>query len=114
MRQVDQHIVEIKSVQFSVNSQSNPKEHCYNVVTKKEDETEEKREETEREKKKSEEEKIKNKERGVFAKDLSYLHPPSKKEKERKFFDKLLPKNYFAKNLKKDLERIGATLKKEI
>ena len=40
--------------------------------------------------------------RGVIEKDLSYPHPPSKKEKERKFFDKLLPKNYFVGNLKQD------------
>jgi len=65
-------------------------------VTEKEDETKGKRDETEREKKRSEEEKIKNKERGVLEKDLSYPHPHSKEEKERKFFDKLLPKNYFA------------------
>ena len=51
---------------------------------------------------KSEKEKIKNKERSVLEKDLSYSHPPSKKEKERKFFDKLLPRNYFAGNLKQD------------
>jgi len=50
---------EIQSGQFSVDSQTNPKEHCNNVVTEKEDETEE----LEREKKRSEEEKIKNKER---------------------------------------------------
>ena len=46
--------------------------------------------------------KNKNKERSVLEKDLSYPPPPSKKEKERKFFDKLLPKNYFAGNLKQD------------
>jgi len=102
MRQVDQKIVKIKSGQVSINSQPNPKKHCNNVVIEKEDEIEGKREETEREKKRSEEEKIKNKEKGVLEKDLSYPHPPSKKEKERKFFDKLLPKNYFAGNLKQD------------
>ena len=89
---------EIQSGQFSVDNQTNPKEHCNNVVTEKEDETEE----LERKKKRSEEEKMKNKERSVIEKDLSYRHPYSKKEKERKFFDKLLPKNYFAGNLKQD------------
>jgi len=47
-------------------------------------------------------EKIKNKERSALETDLSYPQPPSKKEKERKFFVKLLPKNYFAGNLKQD------------
>ncbi|XP_068465847.1 uncharacterized protein [Phaseolus vulgaris] len=97
-------IPEEQNGQFSVNSQTNSKEHCDNVVAEKEekDETKGKRDEKER----SEEEKIKrkseNKERGVLEKDLSYPHSPSKKEKERKFFDKLLPKNYFAGNLKQD------------
>jgi len=56
--------------------------------------------------KRSEEEKIKerneNKEKSVIEKDLSYPHAPSKKEKGRKFFYRLLPKNYFAENLKQD------------
>ncbi|XP_068492294.1 uncharacterized protein [Phaseolus vulgaris] len=102
-KQISQ-IVEEQSGQFSVNRQTNSKEHCDNVVAEKEekDEIEGKRDEKER----GEEEKIKkkseNKERGVFEKDLSYPHSPSKSEKERKFFDKLLPKNYFAGNLKQD------------
>ncbi|XP_068492013.1 uncharacterized protein [Phaseolus vulgaris] len=102
-KQISQ-IVEEQSGQFSVNRQTNSKEHCDNVVAEKEekDEIEGKRDEKER----SEEEKIKkkseNKERGFFEKDLSYPHSPSKSEKERKFFDKLLPKNYFAGNLKQD------------
>ncbi|XP_068475111.1 uncharacterized protein [Phaseolus vulgaris] len=97
-------ITEEQSGQFLVNRQTNSKEHCDNVVAEKEekDETEGKRDEKER----SEEEKIKkkseNKERGIFEKDLSYPHSPSKREKERKFFDKMLPKNYFAGNLKQD------------
>ncbi|XP_068504555.1 uncharacterized protein [Phaseolus vulgaris] len=97
-------IPEEQNGQFSINSQTNSKEHCDNVVAEQEekDETKGKRDEKER----SEEEKIKrkseNKERGVLEKDLSYPHSPSKKEKERKFFDKLLPKNYFAGNLKQD------------
>jgi len=94
MEKVAKQFEEIQSGQFSVDSQTNPKEHCDNVVTEKEDETEE----LER----SEEEKSENNERGVLEKDLSYPHPPSRKEKERKFFDKLLPKNYFAGNLKQD------------
>ena len=97
MGKVAKQFEEIKSGRFSVDSQINPKKHCNNVVTEKKDETG-----LEREKKRSEEEKIKNKERGVLEKDLSYLHPISKKEKERKFFDKLLPKTYFAGNLKQD------------
>jgi len=98
MGKVAKQFEEIQSGQFYDDSQTNPKEHCNNVVIEKEDETKE----LEREKKRSEEEKIKNKKRGVSEKDLSYSHPPSKKEKERKFFDKLLPKNYFAGNLKQD------------
>ena len=98
MEKVAKQFEEIQSGQFSVDSQPNPKEHCNNVVIEKEDENEE----LEREKKRSEEEKSENKERGALEKDLSYPHPPSKKEKERKFFDKLLPKNYFAGNLKQD------------
>ena len=107
MRQLTKQIAQImeeQSGQFSVNRQTNSKEHCDNVVAEKEekDEIEGKRDEKER----SEEEKIKkkseNKERGVFEKDLSYPHSPSQSEKERKFFDKLLPKNYFAGNLKQD------------
>jgi len=59
--------------QLSVESQTNLKEHCSNVVAEKEDDTEE----LEREKKRSEEEKFKNKERGVLEKDLSYPYAPS-------------------------------------
>ena len=67
------------------------------------DEKEDETEELEREKKRSGEEKIKNKERDVIEKYLSYPHAPSKKDKERiYFFEKLLPKNYFARNLKQD------------
>ena len=93
---------------FSVNSKTNPKKHCNNVVTEKEekDETKGKRDEKEGEKKRSEEEKLKKKseykERGVLQKDLSYPHAPSKNKMERIFFDNLLPRNYFAGNLKHD------------
>jgi len=53
------------------------------------------------------EEKIKEKKlkirREVFLKkDLSYPHASSKKEKDIKYFDNLLPKNYFARNMKQD------------
>ena len=107
MGQLAQKIAQIgegQSGQFSVNSQTNPKEHCNNVVVEKEekDETEDKRDEKERSEEKKIKKKSENKERGILEKDLSYSHPPSKKEKERKFFDKLLPKNYFAGNLKQD------------
>jgi len=98
MEKVAKQFEEIQSVQLSIDSQTNPKEHCNNVVTEKEDETKE----LERKKKRSKEEKIKNKARSVLEKDLSYPYPPLKKEKERKFFDKLPPKNYFATNLKQD------------
>jgi len=47
---------EIQSGQFSVYNQTNPKEHCNNVIAEKEDETKE----LEREMKRSEEEKIRN------------------------------------------------------
>jgi len=70
MGKVAKQFEEIESGQFSVDNQTNQKEHCNNVVIEKEDETEE----LEREKKRSEEEKIKNKERGVIEKDLSYPH----------------------------------------
>ncbi|XP_068492181.1 uncharacterized protein [Phaseolus vulgaris] len=98
MGKVAKQFEEIQSGQFLVDNQTNPKEHCNNVIAEKEDETEE----LEREMKRSEEEKSENKERGVLEKDLSYPHPPSKAEKDRKFFDKLLPRNYFAGNLKQD------------
>jgi len=43
----------------------------------------------------------------LLKKDLSYPHVPLKKEKEIIFFNNLLPKNYFTRNLKQDstLER---------
>ena len=75
-------------------------------MTEKEEknEIEGKRDEKERENKISEDERIKrkseNKERGVFEKYLSYPHGPSKKEKERIFFDNFLSRNYLAGNLK--------------
>jgi len=71
-------IAEEQNGQFSVNSQTNSKEHYDNVVAEKDekDETKGKRDEKER----SEEEKLKrkseNKERGVLEKDLSYPHSP--------------------------------------
>ncbi|XP_068466513.1 uncharacterized protein [Phaseolus vulgaris] len=98
MGKVAKQFEEIQSGQFLVDNQTNPKEHCNKVIAEKEDETEE----LEREMKRSGEEKIKNKERSVLEKDLSYPHPPSKTEKDKKFFDKLLPRNYFAGNLKQD------------
>jgi len=54
MGQMAKQFAEIQSGQFSVNNQPNPKEHCINVVTEKEEkyETEGKRDEIEREKKK--------------------------------------------------------------
>ena len=71
-------IAEEQNGQFSVNSQTNSKEHCDNVVAEKEekDETKGKRDKKER----SEEENIKRKseikEKGVLEKDLSYPHSP--------------------------------------
>ena len=70
MGKVAKQFEEIQRGQFSVDNQTNPKEHCNKVIAEKEDETEE----LEREMKRSEEEKIKNKERGVIEKDLSYPH----------------------------------------
>jgi len=63
MGQMAKQIAERQSGQFLVNNQTNPKEHCNNVVTEKEekDETEGNKDEKERENKKSEEEKIKKK-----------------------------------------------------
>jgi len=72
MEKVVKQFEEIQSGQFSFDSQTNPKEHCNNVVTEKEDETHE----LKREKKRSEEEKRENKERDALEKDLSYPHPP--------------------------------------
>ena len=54
-KQISQ-IVEEQSGQFLVDNQTNPKEHCNNVIAEKEDETKE----LEREMKRSEEEKIRN------------------------------------------------------
>jgi len=94
---------------FSANTITNPKEHCNNVVIEKEEKykMEGKRDENEREKKISEEKKGENKERGVLENDLSYPLALSKKEKDIIVFDNLVPKNYFARNLKQDstLER---------
>jgi len=80
-------IAEGQSGQFSVNSQTNPKEHCNNVMAEKEenDETEGKRDEKERTEEKKIKKKSENKERGVLEKDLSYPHAPSKKEKNNFF-----------------------------
>jgi len=78
MGHLAKQIAEGQSGQFSVNSQTNPKEHCNNVVAEKEDkdEMEGKRDEKERSEEKTIKKKSENKERGVLEKDLSYPHPP--------------------------------------
>ena len=118
MGHIAKQIAKRQSGQLSANAQTNPREHCSeiasgsgripgerdgnNVVVEKEEknEIEGERDEKEIEKKRSEEKKIKNKERYVLEKRFIIFSCSFKKKNF--LFDNLLPKNYFAGNLKQN------------
>jgi len=78
-------LVERQSGQFLVNSQTNPKEHCNNVVSQKEekDEIERERDEKEREKKRSEGETKLKIRREVFLKKIYHTLMTLQKKKRK-------------------------------